>query len=140
MDFIQTFFQLFLEWAEQEKNILEVVLVGSYARNDAKEYSDIDLIIIVTDSHFYLKNNSWINQFGQVKENGIKDEDWGLVKTKRVYYENGIEVEFNFATKEWAKTNPLDPGTRKVMSEGNKILIDKKGLLKNLDYASRGLV
>src|SRR5258706_8345171 len=133
MDFTQTFFQQFIEWVKTEENILGVALVGSHARKDAKEYSDIDLMIIATDPQYYLNNNSWINRFGQVKENGIKDEDLGLVKTKRVFYENGIEVEFNFASKEWTKTNPIDPGTKKVMSNGNKILIDKKGLLKNLN-------
>ncbi len=132
MDKIQIFIQQFNDWGTKQENILGVALVGSHARNTAKEYSDIDLMIIVKDPKVYLEDNSWINLFGKVKQNGIKDEEWGLVKTKRVFYENGIEAEFNLSTVEWTKTNPVDEGTKKVMKDGNKILIDKHGLLKQL--------
>jgi uncharacterized protein len=132
MDKIQTFFQQFKDWGEKQEDILGVALVGSHARNAAKEYSDIDLMIIVKTPKVYLDDNSWINLFGKVKQNGIKDEDWGLVETKRVFYENGIEAEFNFSTEIWTKTNPIDEGTKKVMKDGNKILVDKNGLLKQL--------
>lgn len=132
MDKIQIFFQQFNDWAVKEQNVIGAILVGSLARNAAKKSSDIDLMIVVRDPKVYLDDNSWINQFGQVKVNGTKDEDWGLVKTKRVFYENDIEAEFNFSTKEWVETNPVDPGTKKVLTDGNKILVDKDGSLRQL--------
>lgn len=132
MQHLQTFFQQLTEWATKQENILGAALVGSHARNAAKESSDIDLIIITKNPNVYINDNSWIYQFGTVKPDGIHDEDWGVVKTKRVFYENGIEVEFNLATEEWAQTNPVDEGTKQVMSEGNKILVDKDGLFVRL--------
>lgn len=133
MDVITSFFGQVKDWATNEKNILGVALVGSHARNAAKEYSDIDLMIIVNDPQLYLQDISWISQFGKVKEDGIKDEDWGLVKTKRVFYKNEIEAEFNFVTEEWSRVNPVDTGTKKVMTDGNIVLVDKKGLLEKLN-------
>lgn len=129
---VYRFLQEFKDWASKQENILGAVLVGSYARDAAKETSDIDLVIITKNPSFYLDDNSWMEQLGEIKRDGIKDEDWGLVKTKRVFYENGIEAEFNIATEEWAKTNPVDKGTKKVMTDGNKILVDKEGMLKKL--------
>jgi uncharacterized protein len=118
----------FRAWAESEENILAVGLVGSYARNAAKADSDIDLMIIVKNLDPYISNNSWINRFGEVKE--IKDEVWGQLKTKRIFFENGLEVEFNFDKKSWA--NPKDSGTKGVITDGIKILVDKENILKNL--------
>lgn len=132
MEQIQEFFHQFKEWTTKQENILGAALVGSHARNAAKEYSDIDLMIIAKDPSMYLNDNSWIDRFGKVKENGVKDEDWGLVKTKRVFYENGIEAEFNITTEEWTKINPVDEGTKRVMTDGNKILVDKQDLFKKL--------
>jgi|SRR5581483_1982743 len=132
MDKIQFFLQQFKDWSIKQENILGVVLVGSYANNAAKENSDIDLMIIVKDLKLYLQDNSWIDKFGEVKQYGIKDEDWGLVKTKRVFYRNGIEVEFNFSNEEWTKINPVDVGTKKVMKNGYNIMVDKNDLLNRL--------
>jgi len=116
------------KWGESEENILAIGLVGSYARNAAKEDSDIDLMILTKDPEIYVSNNSWIEKFAKVKE--IKDEIWGQLKTKRVFFENELEVEFNFDKKSWA--NPKDSGTQRVVGDGIRILVDKEQILKEL--------
>lgn len=118
----------FSGWALTEDNILAVGLVGSYASGKAREDSDIDLMIIVSDQQKYLKDEHWITRFGPVEK--IEDESWGRLKTKRVFYKNGPEVEFNFDTEEWV--NPQDSGTRRVVTDGMKILVDKSGILQEL--------
>ena len=125
---IEPFLINFLDWAKAQGNIIGVFLVGSYAINSAKADSDVDLVIITKDSSLYLKDNLWIENFGEIEK--TIDEDWGLVKTKRVFYKNDLEIEFNITNSEWIKTNPVDKGTRKVLSDGNKILLDKTGSLK----------
>lgn len=126
MNNAKNFIDNFTTWAENEENIQAVGLVGSHAKGTAKPDSDIDLMIIVRDKDFYIKNSDWINNFGEVER--VKDETWGNVKTKRLFYKNGLEVEYNFDTKEWA--NPKDPGTKKVVSDGMKILVDKEQILR----------
>lgn len=46
-----------------------------------------------------MKNSNWVQNFGEVES--VKDEMWGRVTTKRVFYKNGLEVEYNFDTKAW---------------------------------------
>ncbi len=128
MQNLGAFFKDFLDWANAEENINGIFLVGSYASDRAKETSDVDLIIITDEPFLYLTNNYWIEVFG--KTTIVKDEDWGLLKTKRAYFDNGLEIEFNITTNEWMRV-PADPETKKVLAEGNKILLDKAGKLKN---------
>lgn len=118
----------FTKWADKEENIQAVGLVGSYARGAEKEDSDIDLMIIVKDQDLYISDETWIQQFGEVDK--IVDEVWGQLKTKRVFYKDGPEVEFNFDKKSWV--NPKDSGTKRVVTDGMKILVDKENLLSNL--------
>ena len=116
------------DWVKFEDDVVGVFLVGSYARDEARETSDVDLVIITVAPELYLSNNSWIDQFGKTIQ--VIDEDWGIVKTKRAFYETGLEVEYNITTADWIKL-PAEVATKKVLQEGNKILIDKTGQLGN---------
>ncbi len=127
---VDQFLEKFKQWAANQDNIKAVALVGSYARGTAEPDSDVDLVIITNNPKSFLENDLWLQKFGQVK--GIKNEDWGLVRSKRVFYENGLEVEFGITTPEWAKINSVDPGTKKVISDGLKILYDKDCSLQKL--------
>jgi len=49
----------------------------------------------------------------------------------RVWYSGGLEVEFGLCAEEWAALPP-DPGTRRVLEDGFRILSDREGLLKRL--------
>jgi len=70
------------DWAksEQEQNIVGAALVGSYARDEAKPDSDIDLVIIALEPCKYLNNTAWIEQFGEVSSYEL--EDWGLLTSQ----------------------------------------------------------
>lgn len=124
------FIEEFTKWARMQEEILGVLLVGSFARHAAKPDSDIDLVIITSKPETYLDNNGWVESFGKVKE--IINEDYKMVQVKRVFFENGLEVEFGITTKEWVKVDPLDKGTKGVIKDGARILLDKERLLENL--------
>jgi len=36
-------------------------------------------------------------------------------------------VEFGFATDRWLAADPVDPGTRRVMTDGCSVLLDRTG-------------
>ena len=55
-------------------------------------------------------------------------EDWGLVTSLRVYYEDGLEVEYGLTSSEWAE-EPIDEGTYRVIRDGMGIYSDREGLL-----------
>jgi len=122
IDFIEDF----MRWSMKRKDIRAVALVGSYAREAATEASDVDLVILVEDPQKYLTNTKWIKVFGAAITQNI--EDYGKLISLRVWYENGLEIEYGFTTREWAKT-PLDKGTKRVISDGMRVLFEKEVLL-----------
>ncbi|HAV77424.1 MAG TPA: hypothetical protein DCX53_08725 [Anaerolineae bacterium] len=125
---IQTidFIEDFMRWATKRKDIHAAALVGSYARDTANESSDVDLVIIANDPAKYISSNEWTRVFG--KPITKKMEDFGNLISLRVWYESGLEIEFGFTTREWAKT-PLDKGTKHVIEGGMKVLFEKEKLL-----------
>ena len=113
------------QWAKNT-GISSLALIGSYARHEARANSDIDLILLTPERQVYINQRNWIEYFGQVKSYEI--EDWGQVISIRVYYQDGPEAEFGFASPEWAEI-PLDSGTKEVISGGIRILLDEEGIL-----------
>lgn len=122
-------FRLFLDrfevWALKQPDILGVAIVGSFARGQARNDSDLDLIVITAEPKGYLLRTDWVDNFGKVNE--IRQEDFGLVQVVRVFYEGGLEVEFGITTAQWL-TVPMDAGTERVLKDGYKVCIDKQSL------------
>ncbi|MBT8123555.1 MAG: nucleotidyltransferase domain-containing protein [Gammaproteobacteria bacterium] len=113
-------------WAKERTEVVALVLVGSHARGTARPDSDVDLIVLCTNPVVLLHDRDWVAGFGKVQRMGT--EDYGPMQSLRVFYENGLEVEFGIAGPAWARV-PLDPGTRRILSDGRRILYDQKGLL-----------
>lgn len=109
-------------WAAARPDVLGVALVGSYARQTATLESDVDLVIVSQSPSGYLESEEWIEAFGEPK--GMAREDWGRVTSVRVWYADGLEVEFGIADRDWGSA-PLDAGTRQVVDDGCVILFDR---------------
>lgn len=123
---IEQFLSAVVQWASAQLDIVAVALVGSYARGTARPTSDVDLVILTSCPQQYLQTTGWAATFGPTAKLAI--EDWGKVTSLRVWYEGGKEVEFGITTPEWI-AHPIDEGTRKVISDGIKILFDRHGYL-----------
>ena len=123
----QLFINRFSAWAQSQPGILAAALVGSHARGQARPDSDVDLVLLVTRPQDWINDPGWAAVFGAA--NAIQVEDWGRVISLRVFYQDGLEVEFGITSPEWAG-HPLDAGTARVISDGMHILVDKAGLLK----------
>lgn len=126
----QNFIESFPRWASTQADILSVALVGSYARNAAREDSDVDLVIITDDPQKHLTQTEWIANFGMVAKQQI--EDYGMLTSLRVWYESGLEVEYGFTRREWARL-PLDQGTQRVIDDGIRVLFERDVLLSPLE-------
>lgn len=122
IDFIEDF----MRWSKRRRDIRALALVGSYARETAKENSDVDLVIITNDPQKYIADTEWTRVFGTVITKNV--EDYGKLTSLRVWYESGLEIEYGFTTREWVKS-PLDKGTKRVIDDGMRVLFEKEVLL-----------
>jgi len=127
------FITKFAEWSHKQNHILGLALVGSYACGLERPDSDVDFVIISDDAECLLQNDDWIERFGTVSKTQL--EDYGLVQSRRVFYEDGVEAEFGLTGREWLRTDPVDGGTRWVLQFGYKVLDDKAGLFSSFNRA-----
>jgi len=109
-------------WAASRPDVHGVALVGSHARQAATPESDVDLILVCDHPPALLDDADWIHAFGVPQRTAR--EDWGRVTSLRVWYADGLEVEFGIADHSWASA-PLDAGTRRVLEDGLVVLFDR---------------
>jgi len=114
------------EWAQSDLRVDALLLVGSHARGEATASSDVDLVIITESRAALFRERSWAIALGAIARS--VEEDWGAVRSLRVWYADGLEVEFGLAAPDWL-AQPLDPGTSEVLRRGYCLLFDRSGSL-----------
>jgi len=125
---IQTidFIEDFMRWATKRKDIRAAALVGSYAREELDKDTDVDLVIITDTPQKYITDTKWTRVFG--KPITKKVEEYEKLTSLRIWYENGLEIEYGFTTREWTKTlkgNEL----KQIKEDGLRVLFEKEVLL-----------
>lgn len=123
---VQQFLKDITQWVSSQADILALALVGSYARNAARETSDVDLVLIAREPDRYVHNLDWVERFGNVEKHHI--EYYGLLTSVRVWYADGREVEYGLTDESWAAI-PLDDGTRQVIEDGMRVLYERGNIL-----------
>jgi aminoglycoside 6-adenylyltransferase len=115
-------------WAIEQDDVLAVVVIGSRAREShpADEWSDLDLILFVSDPQIYVKDATWISQFGEIwlqtpKITGIGDPEW------LVLFGDGLKVDFLLAPVTGALSDMLfGPKYQFVAKRGVRVLLNKQ--------------
>jgi hypothetical protein len=116
-------------WAVDRPDVVGLLLAGSYARDAARPDSDVDLILLTTDELSYA-DNSWADQVALGELTRVRS--WGAVTERRFRTGSGLAVEINIGAPDWAATDPVDSGTRRVVSDGVRRLYDPTGALDRL--------
>lgn len=114
-------------WMSKQPEVVAALLIGSYARGEERNDSDVDFIIVVESVDDWLKNKNWVKLFGQVVS--VTTEVFEEVQAVRVYYEDGLELEFGFVTRNWL-IKPYVPSTQEVFDKRVVVLTDKENLVK----------
>jgi predicted nucleotidyltransferase len=122
---VDLFLENFKEWSEQQTHIKGVAVVGSFARGDFHSNSDVDLTIISTNKDLTLEIIKNEFNFGNIESSTL--EEWGILTSLRIFYDNGLEVEYGVVTDQWVK-EPLDEGTKNVVKNGFKVVTEKEDI------------
>ncbi len=118
------------DWAARRPDVAAVAPVGSWARGEARMDSDVDLLLLTTAQASYRDEESWVADLGGLRI--VRTRQWGPTTERRFVLPSGLEVEISVAPPSWAATDPVDPGTRRVVQDGLATLYDPGGLLARL--------
>jgi predicted nucleotidyltransferase len=119
-------------WARRQTDIKGVAVVGSWARDEARMDSDIDLVILTDRKARYAQDADWIASAVGQDAVLIRSQEWGVLTERRVRLPSGLEVEFGFVFPSWAATDPVDPGTARVVRDGCRPILDPEALFSDL--------
>ena len=89
--------------------------------------SDVDVVLLVDDVAPYVSSDQWTREIGA--ERIVGTMSWGAITERRLALQPGLELDVAIGTPDWACVDPIDAGTRRVVSDGIRILHDPEGLL-----------
>ena len=128
-------------WARSRTDIVGLALVGSHARDAAGPTSDVDVVIVTSSPDGYRANSEWVSTIPWPRQSAPpaawRDAEYGAVWSRHLRFADGVVVELTFAAPQWAKTDPVDSGTRQVVGDGCRIVWDPQGVLGRLLAAVR---
>jgi len=118
------------QWARTQPDIRALLLVGSWARDAARPDSDVDLVVLTTTPEWYSPDGAWTRELGAVAISRV--QQGGAIAERRIVLPSGLEVEVGIGPLSWAQIDPVDAGTRRVVTDGCRILHDPDGQLQRL--------
>lgn len=126
------------DWAESRTDILAIAVVGSWARGNQLQDSDIDLVVLTPDKATFASVDDWIEAAVGQQVPVVRRAEWGVLTERRLRLPSDIEIEFGFVEPSWARVGPIDPGTAEVVKDGGLLPVyDPEGLFERLAEALR---
>src|SRR5689334_14537867 len=127
----------FVEWAKPRSDIRAAAVIGSRARGDhqADEWSDLDILMFVSDPEPYVASAEWVRRIGTVWLTFTEQAGDGGAKERRVLYEDGLDVDFAIERVdrlEYLAGAGVPVAVPDVLARGTRVLVDKDGLLQRI--------
>ncbi|WP_315110014.1 aminoglycoside 6-adenylyltransferase [Clostridium intestinale] len=112
-----------IKYGETSELVKAEVLIGSQSRqiDCADEYSDIDVMLFVSDIDFFINSDEWISYLGKYYISFVEKTVSGGME-RRVVFENAMDVDFIFLQADnFSRINELS----EIVSRSYKMLLDK---------------
>jgi uncharacterized protein len=123
-------------WAKRRDDIRAMALVGSWARGHPRRASDLDLLLLSERPADYRRRRKWLREIdfraAGSRPRSSEGAAYGAAWSLHVHLRPVAEVELTFAGCAWANTTPIDDGTRSVVTDGLRIVLDRDGMLAKL--------
>lgn len=122
-------------WAASRDDVTAAALAGSWAAARARPDSDVDLLVLTSRRAALAEDHAWATDLlGEASL--VRAQDWGpWLSEVRLALPDGLEVEVGLVEPAWAGTDPVDPGTARVVGDGWVVLHDPTGTFTRLAAA-----
>jgi uncharacterized protein len=121
------------DWAVDHEDIRAMAFIGSWARGDPHQGSDVDILLLSGCVVEYRLRSEWLAEISfedaGYRVSSSEDADYGVVWSQHVILMPAAKVELTFAPCSWARTDPVDLGTRRIVKDAFEIVFDKDGAL-----------
>lgn len=121
------------KWADSKPDVRAVLLTSSRTnpQSTLDAFSDYDIILVAEDIQPYLKDESWLGDFGKVLvvyREHMQPES-GFDRFVRVtQYEDGLKIDFTLWPVGLLKRAAAEPKPPGYLDDGYKVILDKDGL------------
>ncbi len=123
-------YKLLFDIANSDNDILAIYQNGSRVNEHAKKdiFQDYDIVFVVSDTHKYINNKSWINKFGKILYMQYPDEfpntkpDNSSFYGFLVQFKDGIRIDLHVETVEHAQNFIKTDSLCKILLDKNNIL------------------
>jgi hypothetical protein len=123
-------------WAQCQPDVAAAALVGSPARLAAGRDADLLVLIVTADPTRYRHDATWLGTIpwpSPTESPAVwHDAEYHAAWSRHVRLEGGTELALAFVALEWARREPIDPGTRRVVDSGMRILWDPRHVMTRL--------
>ncbi|MFI5793959.1 nucleotidyltransferase domain-containing protein [Streptomyces sp. NPDC051677] len=120
-------------WSANRSDVVGLLLVGSCARGAVRPDSDVDFVLLSTATDRYADDDGWARELSLGAL--VRVQAWGPITERRYVTDSGLEVEMGVGSPDWARADPVDDGTRRVVTDGARPLYDPAGILRALIQA-----
>jgi uncharacterized protein len=125
-------------WVGGRSDLRGLALVSSWALGAARPDSDLDLLILAARPDDYSVATTWLDRL--LVPEGVGVDSFVLRDYGRVWSCHKLrphtDLELSFCDVGWTATEPIDPGTRSVVENGFRIILDKDAHFRRLVDAS----
>jgi uncharacterized protein len=126
-----------VRWARGRSEIVALAVIGSWARGEATDDSDLDLLLLTdVPGNYVERDDLLLSGFVMARITGTRPS--GGLTERRLGFSSGLEVEVDVGAPAWAGVDPLDDAAATVAAEGMLVLWDPCKVLAELMAALRG--